>query len=44
MFHAMQVNPCMSTLVWDHGVDINPDVLYKGLTPAWMEEAQARGH
>jgi len=26
------------TIAWDNGVDMDPDVLYYGLTPAWMEE------
>ncbi len=25
------------TIGWDNGADIDPDVLYYGLTPAWME-------
>ena len=26
------------TIGWDHGADIDPDVLYYDLKPAWMEE------
>ena len=26
------------TLGWENGADIDPDVLYYELTPAWMEE------
>ena len=28
----------MKTLVWENGSDIDRDVLYRGLQPAWMEE------
>jgi len=29
------------TIAWDNGADIDPDVLYYDLKPAWMEEAEA---
>lgn len=41
VFRAMQVDSRIGTIVWDNGADLDPDVLYKGLTPAWMEEQQA---
>lgn len=37
VFRSVRVDPRMGTIVWDNGADIDPDVLYKGLTPAWME-------
>ena len=40
MFRSVKVDARMGTIVWDNGADIDPDVLYKGLTPAWMEEDQ----
>jgi hypothetical protein len=40
MFRSVQVDPRMGTLVWNNGADIDPDVLYKGLRPAWMEVAE----
>jgi len=36
LFHSMKVEG--GTIAWDNGADIDPDVLYYGLTPAWMEE------
>ena len=41
VFRSVKVDPQMGTVVWENGADIDPDVLYQGLTPAWMEE-QAR--
>jgi hypothetical protein len=35
-FRSMKVEG--GTIAWDNGADIDPDVLYYGLTPAWMEE------
>ena len=29
------------TIAWENGADIDPDVLYYDLTPAWMEEETA---
>ena len=43
-FRSVKVDPRMGTLVWDNGADIDPDVLYKDLTPAWMDsEPDAAG-
>lgn len=37
LFGAMQVEE--GTIAWPNGADIDPDVLYYGLTPAWTESA-----
>lgn len=35
-FRKVRVDSRAGTIVWDNGADIDPDVLYLGLTPAWM--------
>ena len=36
MFRSVRVEE--GTITWENGADIDPDVLYRDLTPAWMEE------
>jgi len=38
VFRSMKIDSRIGTIVWDNGADMDPDVLYKGLAPAWMEE------
>ena len=38
-FCAMKVEG--GTIAWENGADIDPDVLYYNLTPAWMEQEAA---
>jgi hypothetical protein len=38
LFRSVRVDPDLGTIVWSNGADIDPDVLYKDLRPAWMEE------
>lgn len=37
LFRSVHVDPRAGTIVWPGGADIDPDVLYHGLTPAWRE-------
>jgi len=37
LFGSMQVEE--GTIAWPNGADIDPDVLYYGLTPAWADNA-----
>ena len=37
MFREVSVDHRAGTIVWPNGADIDPDVLYLGLKPAWME-------
>jgi hypothetical protein len=35
LFRAVYIEN--GTITWPNGADIDPDVLYRNLTPAWME-------
>jgi hypothetical protein len=37
LFRAVRVDKEAGTIVWPNGADLDPDVLYLGLKPAWME-------
>ena len=38
LFGSMQVEE--GTIAWPNGADIDPDVLYYGLAPAWAESVE----
>ncbi|MSQ28809.1 MAG: DUF2442 domain-containing protein [Dehalococcoidia bacterium] len=37
LFRQVRVDEELGTICWPSGADIDPDVLYEGLTPAWRE-------
>ena len=41
LFRSMQIEE--GTIAWPNGADIDPDVLYYGLTPSWAVAAEASG-
>jgi hypothetical protein len=42
LFRSVSVDRELGTIVWENGADIDPDVLYSGLKPAWMEQESLR--
>ena len=40
VFRRVRVDERAGTIVWPNGADIDPDVLYEGLKPAWMESEE----
>lgn len=40
VFRSVRVDERAGTITWPNGADIDPDVLYEGLKPAWMESEE----
>jgi uncharacterized protein DUF2442 len=41
-FRSVRIDAELGTIVWGNGADIDPDVLFRDLTPAWMEDTARR--
>ena len=39
-FRSVKVDEQAGTITWENGADIDPDVLYYDLKPAWAEEKE----
>jgi hypothetical protein len=42
LFRSMTVDSRGRTICWPNGADIDPDVLFQDLTPAWREPVAGR--
>ncbi len=38
VFRSIRVDSQLGTIVWPNGADIDPDVLYHEIKPAWLQE------
>jgi hypothetical protein len=41
-FREVSIEPGAGTISWPNGADIDPDVLYLDLVPAWMQADSSR--
>jgi hypothetical protein len=41
-FREVRVEPGAGTISWPNGADIDPDVLFHDLPPAWMQDDPSR--